>query len=770
MTAVADRVPTGSVADQPRRWLTVRRTRWLVAALALVVGVADLVITAAHGRPIPHGHRLSSRLVADVLGAQYLLPTVGVALVWLSRGLLHAKRNAWIVATASAVASIVAGRAHHQDLLGVVPGVVLLTALVLTRRSFRAPHDPARVRDALRLLVVGGLVVFVYGVLGLYLLDSQFVASTTVFGAGVDAVRSMVLLGPHRVDPASVHGRWLLESIRVGALIVTLTAAARLLLTFARPRLRSERRVVSELLDRWAVTPLAPFHLLDDKAWFVTADRTSFVGYALVGNVAVALGEPIGPPERCADAAREFCELCQLNGWIPAFHQVSVAGADALATMPLKIVKIGEEAIVPVETWTIDDPDHKSLRSALRRVERAGYETVELPSPIDAITLAELRVVSDRWLADGNHRERTFTVGRFDTEAMRVSTVMAVRQRETGRIVAFANVLPSYHSPDGNFDLMRRDPDAPNGVMEHLFVALIRRFRDEGLRGMTLGLAPMANITGDTIPDRAMRLVYEHGNGLFNYQGLRRFKEKWQPRWEPRYLAYRSDADLPKVAIAVARAGELPDPGARLTHIRNVARRLPGTLTIGALVIYFMAVTNGAPALHHDLLRHIGLAWRDLVHLQLWRLPASQLAETTAGFVWGNVALLLLVLPIAEWRLGTRRTVLVFFLGDWASTVPTLVGMRIASHWSASAEQVIRMRDAGPSSGAWALALTVALTIRNPKLRLGLSAALFAFLVSMLVVHRRLFDVQHVLSALAAAAGVAWVAWSARRSAHPERR
>lgn len=125
----------------------------------------------------------------------------------------------------------------------------------------------------------------------------------------------------------------------------------------------------------------------------------------------------------------------------------------------------------------------------------------------------------------------------------------------------FANLLPSYQSLDGSFDLMRRRPDAVNGVMDYLFVGLIERFRAAGYAGMNLGLAPLSGAgTGSSLADRVIKTLYQHGGAAFNFAGLRAFKQKWQPRWEPRYLAYLAETDLPKAALAVARAGELPDP------------------------------------------------------------------------------------------------------------------------------------------------------------------------------------------------------------------
>jgi phosphatidylglycerol lysyltransferase len=745
--------------------MTARHIRRAISLAATVLGVIDLVVTALRvSGPRAETHGLAAHFVHAVVGVRYLLPFTAVTLLWVSRGLLHAKRNAWRIAVLASAASAVACRAHRQDLLGVVPSLVLLVALVLGRRWFAAPADPARPRDALRLLGIGGVVVYVSAATGLYFLDSQFRVSTTALQSMREAARAMVLLPVSTIDPATIHGRWLLESIRVGVLLVVLAAATRLIAVFVlRPGVPGDRRLVGQLLAEWGDTALASFHLLDDKHWFFGADRRAFVGYVLVGRTALALGEPVGHPDALVDTARDFVEFCETNGWTAAFHQVTERGANVLAAAALRVAKIGEEAVVAVQTWSLDGAEHKSLRSAVRRVERAGFEVVELAQPLDEATMADLARVSDRWMADGSHRERTFTVGRFDPAYLRSTTVLAVRERGGGRIVAFTNVLPSYHSSDATFDLMRRDPDAPNGVMEYLFVALIARFRAAGNEGMNLGFAPMANITGDTVLDRTMRLAFERGERLFNYQGLRRFKDKWSPRWEPRFLGYRTESDLPKVALAVMRAGELPDPRSKLARVAQVGRRLPATLTLGALVVWFMAVTNNDEQDHRDLLRNIGLSWRDLTHFQLWRLPTAQLVETSAGFVWSNIALFICVLPLAEWVFGTRRTVLVFFLGDWFSTLSVLVVLRIASVWNHHAAVLLQLRDGGPSSGAWALAVTLAFAVTDRTTRIAVVTGVLAFLSFALVVHDRLFDVQHFLAAMAAVAGVWWVHRRGRR-------
>jgi phosphatidylglycerol lysyltransferase len=125
-----------------------------------------------------------------------------------------------------------------------------------------------------------------------------------------------------------------------------------------------------------------------------------------------------------------------------------------------------------------------------------------------------------------------------------------------GNAVAFANIVPSYRLNEGVIDLMRRLPEAPGGVMDLLFVSLAEYFKNAGYKGLNLGLAPLAGLGAPGSPplEKAALLFYERFNAFYNFKGLRRFKEKFNPRWEPRYLIYPASWLLPKVALAVVRA------------------------------------------------------------------------------------------------------------------------------------------------------------------------------------------------------------------------
>jgi phosphatidylglycerol lysyltransferase len=736
---------------------------------AFAVGVGDLVL-AASARAHLRVHSLFVEWAYEaVVGARYFLLLAGVVLIVTARGLLRGKRNGWRLAMLAAIGSIVSHHVKGADGIGLALGIALLLALVLGRRAFGVRADPLLVRDGWRVLALGELIVFVYGAVGLYRLDDEFADSTTLLQSVREAARLLVLLPANSIQPIARHGDWFVGSVRVAALIVVLVALTRVVSSVAVGRgTERDEHLVESLLEQWADTSLAYFQLLDDKHWFLASDGGAFIGYVLVGTVAVALGAPVGAPVSCDLATDEFLELCALNGWVAANHQVTPEGAVRLGRHGMKALKIGEEAVVAVQTWDVDDKRYKSLRSALRRIERSGLHLVELAHPLSDHDLAELRAVSDAWLEDSGHRERTFTVGQFGEQLLQSTRVLALREQDTGRIVAFANILPSYRSEVGNFDLMRRRPDAPNGAMDALFVGLIHHFRDAGMTGMTLGLVPFVNADSDTLASRAVRLLYERGEAAFNAQGLFRFKDKWIPRWEPRYLTYQRDVDLPLIAAAVVRAGELPDPRSPRTKVLRTLQRFPFTTALIGVIVWLMSVTAIDADSFPPLLRNLGLRWDDLLHLQFWRLGTSQLIQDRAGLVWSIVALTFVAAPIAEWRIGTRRSIITFFIGDWISTIIVLASARLLEASSHAAALHIGMRDSGSSSGGWALAVVTACSLRSRRWRTVALVAMIGFLTVALVAHRRIFDIQHFISAMTALGLGHW--WfSPRQRGSPER-
>ena len=292
---------------------------------------------------------------------------------------------------------------------------------------------------------------------------------------------------------------------------------------------------------------------LKDKALLFDDTRSAFVMYSVQGRTWAALGDPVGPQERLTDLVRLFLERCADFGGTPVFYEVTRAHLHRYADFGLTFVKLGEEAKVDLTTFTLEGGQAAKHRQVLRRLEKDGgvFRIVE-PAGVPAIMPA-LRAVSDDWLAAKAGAEKGFSLGFFDDEYLSRFPV-AVIERE-GQIQAFANLWPGSQRVELSIDLMRYHRTAPKGVMEALFVHLLQWGKQQGYRWFVLGMAPLSGFEQSPVApvwNRIGAFLYEHGEAVYNFQGLRAYKEKFNPVWEQHYLAYPGGLRLPRILADVS--------------------------------------------------------------------------------------------------------------------------------------------------------------------------------------------------------------------------
>jgi phosphatidylglycerol lysyltransferase len=292
---------------------------------------------------------------------------------------------------------------------------------------------------------------------------------------------------------------------------------------------------------------------LRDKALLFDDARDGFVMYGVKRRTWVALGDPIGPPARIGDLIRLFIERCDDFGGTPVFYEVGRHYLHRYADFGLAFVKLGEEARVDLKQFSLEGSQGARFRQVIRRLEKDGGSFRVIPAHDVARVIEPLRDVSDDWLAHKAGAEKGFSVGFFDPTYLERFPV-AVVERDS-RIVAFANVWPGPGGHELSIDLMRYHRDAPTSVMEALIVHLLVWGHAQGYQWFALGMAPMSGSERSPIAPlraRAGNFLYEHGGFLFNFRGLRAYKEKFNPVWEPHYLVYPGALKLPGIVADVS--------------------------------------------------------------------------------------------------------------------------------------------------------------------------------------------------------------------------
>jgi phosphatidylglycerol lysyltransferase len=498
-----------------------------------------LLLSGATPEERPRVAMLTHWLPFGVIELSHLTGSLlGAALVVLAWALQRRLDAAWVLAVAALAAGIVSSMLKGLDYEEAVILSSILLVLVPSRRAFHRraalfaePLEPAWIVAIVA--AIGASVAF-----GMFAYRHVEYSDELWwrFGRNADAPRFL------RATFA------VLGSVVVLALFRLLRHAP------GEPALPDEAELArAELVIATSADTRSHLALLGDKALLLDDANSAMLMYGVEGRSWVALGDPIGDDDAGEELAWRFRELADRHGGWTVFYEVGTERLPLYIDLGLSLLKLGEEAIVPLTTFSLEGNHRKGLRRALREADKRGVSFAMLESHEVAAHLPALRAISDAWLDDKRAREKGFSLGRFD-EAYLMRHPLAL-VRHAGEIVAFANVWTSARNAELSVDLMRWAASAPPGMMDYLFIQLMLWGRTHGYERFNLGMAPLSGLENRALAPlwaRAGSLVFRFGENFYNFRGLRQYKEKFDPIWEPRYLASPGGLALPRILTNVA--------------------------------------------------------------------------------------------------------------------------------------------------------------------------------------------------------------------------
>jgi len=240
----------------------------------------------------------------------------------------------------------------------------------------------------------------------------------------------------------------------------------------------------------------------------------------------------------CEPLAWTFMENCDGMAVSPVFYQVTPGMLPLYIDLGLSLSKLGEEARVILENFSLEGPARADLRQAHRRAIRDGAQFEVVKSENVSAILPELRAVSDAWLAEKHAAEKRFSLGYFDERYLANFDCAVVRR--DGVIIAFANIWRAGAHKELSVDLMRYSDRAPKGVIDYMLVESMLWGRSQGYAWFNLGMAPLSGLEEHALAPawhKVGRMVQRYGEMFYPFEGLRKYKEKFLPVWRPRYLA-----------------------------------------------------------------------------------------------------------------------------------------------------------------------------------------------------------------------------------------
>ncbi len=559
-------------SSRVRRILRGPRPEAVPAVVARACALVGLVDIAAGVFPRFRHSRMHT--IAEVLPgalgpfAAALSLSTGVLLLLLAHGLRRRKRRAWRAAVALLPAGAVAQFTYRHSIVGLVISVLLLVMLLRHRSEFEALPDP---RSRWRALT--NFVLMSAGSLGLGLVIVGAHSDRMYGDPSLADLITHVLYGLFGFEgpvgysgPTSWTVGYSLGALGLLTAITTIYFAFRPEHPAARLTEEDENRLRVLLDKHGRRDSLGHFALRRDKAVVFSPSGKAAVTYRVVSGVMLASGDPIGDVEAWPGAIERFMDEAKAHSWTPAVMGCSETGGEVWTRETgLDALELGDEAVVDVADFSLSGRAMRNVRQMVKRIERAGYETrVRRIRDLGENELERVRLAAEAWRGTDTERGFSMALGRIgdpDDGDCLIATAHKADEEPGpyGDLKAILHFVP--WGPDGvSLDLMRRDRAADPGMNELLIVAALAAaprlgvarvslnfamFRSALARGEKIGAGPVL---------RAWRGLLVFLSRWFQIESLYKFNAKFQPRWEPRFVVYRSSGDLPRIGLAAMQA------------------------------------------------------------------------------------------------------------------------------------------------------------------------------------------------------------------------
>ncbi|KMS66265.1 MULTISPECIES: phosphatidylglycerol lysyltransferase domain-containing protein [Streptomyces] len=505
----------------------------------------------------------------------------GVFTAFLAVTMRRRKRAAWILnlvmsglflalfAFAMAFPEI---RRYPQNWVSLALTAAFVGALLVGRREFYAKGDRSNPRLAATVAVGGGLVTSLLAGLLVTVTNQAPDAARSTFPERwhYGTLRLVSVAAEESHFPGIDPPNWANVAINVlsTALVLVVFYAAFRSRRAVDPLGEDDEKRLRELLERHGDRDsLGYFALRREKSVVWSPTGKAAVAYRVVGGVSLASGDPVGDPEAWPGAIVPWLAQARAHGWIPAVMGASEEAGTVYARHGLDALELGDEAVVEVAEFTLEGRAMRTVRQAYNRVKRAGYRVrIRRHEDIPAREMAHLVERADDWRDGATERGFSMALGRLgDPEDGRC--VMLECTDADGRLRALLSFVP--WGPHGlSLDLMRRDRDSDNGLMEFMVIELLRRADEIGITQVSLNFAMFRSVfergarlgAGPVL--RLWRSLLSFFSRWWQIESLYRANAKYRPIWEPRFLLFEKSADLPRIGLASARAeGFLEAPG-----------------------------------------------------------------------------------------------------------------------------------------------------------------------------------------------------------------
>lgn len=472
---------------------------WALGKLVFASGLLLLLSTATPGLL----YRL--RMIEELLTfpvmqlSHYLSVFIGFILILLSRGITQRVYSAYLWTSiflfSGTVFALTKGFDYEEALFMLLVGILLW----ISRSHFYRISAPVSRKSTIGWIALTSWIAFSYYLMGSYV------------------HRGFLKHLPHGVEPEWLQRHSHIAFTAVGGLIFSwifhiLLVTQRLHSKADMPFESLNVTQLESFLSRAHGNTLTHLFFLGDKSFFWAQNSMVLFGFSCIGDKLVVMGDPLGERSLMNEAISEFRLAADKYGLVVVFYQVTTAFSSVYREHGYRLLELGEEAWVTLDSFTLDDPQYRDLLNISNLFEQEGYvfEMVEAPHPEGL-----LHAIAEDWPE----------LNEFDLQLAPI----AMLRDDKGKVIACASITPGYDQGQTfSIDLIRYQKGASGEVCDYLCIRLLEWAKSEGYRRCSLGMAPMS-------------------------RGTCQAQERFNPEWEPRYLAYPASLALPSLRLDLVK-------------------------------------------------------------------------------------------------------------------------------------------------------------------------------------------------------------------------
>ena len=392
--------------------------------------------------------------------------------------------------------------------------------------------------------------------------STKYFANTIIKLSSVTVFFIFISNSVRKVNFFSSHRKYSLQYLIENKKFILLYVLFVLILSYLAQYTRTKKITFSKLtdedfskidkfLDEYGGNEFSHLVYLNDKNVYFDKTNTVMIMYRPVQNSVIVLGDPIGKKENFVEAINDFIIYCNEYHMNVCFYEINGENLELYCDQGFRFVKVGQDATLNLNEFSLVGKKNRTWRHVINNFDKGNYE-FKVEEATDNL-LSQMKVVSDKWL--GNKNEMGFSLGFFDEDYLKRTKIACIYKGN--ELLAFANLQPFYDNKTLSIDLMRYDRSNEDGLMDFIFIKLILWGQDNNFEKFYLGMAPLSKV-GDKIyskkKEKILNIVYNTQNKIYNFKGLRNYKDKFKPDWSNKYIAYTSDFNLPYILINVVNS------------------------------------------------------------------------------------------------------------------------------------------------------------------------------------------------------------------------